>query len=305
MNGLCALMFALASAGLFLIAGWKPESIRVRTMGLPRLRNPAGPDSYSGLRTSGGQGDSSMGKSAGWASGGRARLRVKKTDAGDFIAELISLLHNGSGMVDACQEMGGMVFAIPELTDDRMKAVLARRCGHGRSDRSYLTRLARQLVASCNLSATLGCSASQCLEAVGVEHKRYLAVADKKRSALSIPRLTVKVLLILPLLVLGGSQLTSARTFQVLFMRPVGWLCLSLAAILYGLGLRWVKRLLRDFHRECGRSSGSGSGFSGHPGRRGVDTATNGGDTGMKARRAIGLSLESGEPGRFRGAAWE
>lgn len=297
MNGLCALVFALASAGLFLIAEWKPESRRVRTMGFPRFGDPVDPFGRHRLQPKGDQGDSSMGKSGGWPNGGRLRLRIKKTGAGDFIAELISLLRNGSGMVDACQEMGGMVFAIPELTDDRMKAVLVRRCGYGRSD-VYLTRLARQLVASGRLSATLGCSASQCLEAVGVEHKRYLAMADKKRAALSIPRLTVKVLLILPLLVLGGSQLASARTFQVLFMRPIGWLCLSLAAILYGLGLWWVKRLLRDFHRECGRSSGSGSGSSGHPGR-------NGDDVGMKAPQATGLSLESGGPGKSREAAWE
>ncbi len=170
-----------------------------------------------------------------------------RQDIADIISELISLVKNGSSLVEACEEAGGSSFAVPQITPSRIFTMLRRRCS---GSQPYCARVSFQLSSACELSAVLGCAAAKCLESVSADHKRFTAVEDRKHSALAVPRMTLKILLALPALILLGAQVSGSQPFAVLFTTPVGWTCLASAGVFYGIGAVWVKSLIRHFQKE-------------------------------------------------------
>lgn len=179
----------------------------------------------------------------------RGKVRIRGADlleenTSDIIAELVSLIRNGSSLISVCEEVGGCGFAVPEITEARLRQMLLQRSS---SHPKEVKRISQQLSASCHLSTALGCGAASCLEAVEAEHKRNQGIEDRRRSALAVPRMTLRVLLVLPILILLAGQMASSHTFTVLFTKPVGWICLLIAALLYGTGLMWIRSLIHHF----------------------------------------------------------
>ena len=133
---------------------------------------------------------------------GRPGKSRGRQDIADIISELISLVKNGSSLVEACEEAGGSSFAVPQITPSRIFTMLRRRCS---------------------------------------ESQPYCA---------RVPRMTLKILLALPALILLGAQASGSQPFAVLFTTPVGWSCLAGAGVFYGIGAVWVKSLIRHFQKE-------------------------------------------------------
>ena len=73
-----------------------------------------------------------------------------RQDIADIISELISLVKNGSSLVEACEEAGGSSFAVPQITPSRIFTMLRRRCS---GSQPYCARVSFQLSSACELSA--------------------------------------------------------------------------------------------------------------------------------------------------------
>ena len=57
---------------------------------------------------------------------GRPGKSRGRQDIADIISELISLVKNGSSLVEACEEAGGSSFAVPQITPSRIFTMLRR-----------------------------------------------------------------------------------------------------------------------------------------------------------------------------------
>ncbi|EFA22265.1 hypothetical protein [Bifidobacterium gallicum] len=124
-----------------------------------------------------------------------------------------------------------------------LRAMLAQHCSVADSDQQ-LTLVAQGLLAAHMLSAQLGCRAAVCCEAVRLAHARMRLQADLTANAFAMPRSTVRVLSVLPALTLLLGELLGAHPIAFLCGSVLGWVCLCVGALCWGVGLWWMRMLL-------------------------------------------------------------
>lgn len=103
----------------------------------------------------------------------------------------------------------------------------------------------RQAAAAWEVSEVSGSPLAVCLRS-SAEAARSLAQARRETDiALSGPRATSAIVLALPAVGLVLGALLGFESLQVLFLRPIGWVCLACAGGLVALARAWNARLVR------------------------------------------------------------
>lgn len=100
--------------------------------------------------------------------------------------------------------------------------------------------------AACRLSHRTGAPLAGVLAAVS-EHVAGTLEADARREAAAAgPRLSARVMTLLPLVGLGLGALVDASVLRVVALTPVGWALVAAAGALTLLGRAWMQRMMRE-----------------------------------------------------------
>ena len=166
-----------------------------------------------------------------------------------LITSLLAYVDNGGGLVEAFEEASGRRFATREVTWDRVMAMLESRC-LPKEQGATLTIMAQALMACYGLSAILGCRASDGLRAVQAMQTRRAALEEAREKAFAVPKATIRLLSILPVLTIIMGELMGARSLAFLCRPGPGTICLILGVAFYALGLVWMHLLRNDLSRE-------------------------------------------------------
>ncbi|MBM6699195.1 pilus assembly protein [Bifidobacterium pullorum subsp. saeculare] len=165
------------------------------------------------------------------------------------MATVIARLKGGAPLVGAFEELGATRFASPRLTEARIARVLAGARLAGERD-GQVRRMARHAAQACALSESLGCEASLTLEAVLASYRRERLAEERRRQAMAAPEATIRLLTALPAVTVALGEMLGASPVAFLFGSARGVACLALGAAWYGIGLVWVRRLLRTLRRR-------------------------------------------------------
>ena len=166
-----------------------------------------------------------------------------------LIASLLAYVDNGGGLVEAFEEASGRRFATREVTRERVMVMLESRC-LPQEQGPTLTIMAQALMACYGLSAILGCRASDGLRTVAAMQKRRAALDEAREKAFAVPKATIRLLSILPVLTIIMGELMGARPLAFLCRPGPGTICLILGVGFYALGLVWMHLLRNDLSRE-------------------------------------------------------
>ena len=166
-----------------------------------------------------------------------------------LIASLLAFVDNGGGLIEAFEEASGRRFATQEVTRERVMAMLENRC-LPQERGPTLTIMAQALMACYGLSAIMGCRASDGLRTVAVMQRRRAALDEAREKAFAVPRATIRLLSILPVLTIIMGEFMGARPLTFLCRPGPGTICLILGAVFYVLGLVWIHQLMNDLGGE-------------------------------------------------------
>lgn len=172
------------------------------------------------------------------------------------IASAIAYVRSGGTLLDAFGRQHGMRFAVARLTAERLYEVLASQAERSDSE-AKIKHVAMELEAACQVSTSLGCEAARCLEAASASLRRAELLEDLRKTAFAMPKATVNMLTVLPLITLVLGEILGARPVAFLLSGVRGWLCLIIGGAWYGLGLLWVRVLMRNMDSEILPSNSS------------------------------------------------
>lgn len=175
-------------------------------------------------------------------------LNAEAEGSAVLIASLVALVRNGSGLVEAYEELSGRRFATKEVTYDRVHTMLREWCLPDEQDEG-MEVIAVALVALYRLSTDSGCRASDCLQVVADMQKRQAAMKDARDGAFAMPRATVKLLSGLPILTVFLGELMGAHPLFFLFQPGAGLGCLVTGTCFYCAGLIWMRGLLNGLEK--------------------------------------------------------
>lgn len=176
------------------------------------------------------------------------RQETKVYSSENLVVLLITYLRSGASLIDACNLVRGWKSS-QMIVDFSTISSLVHRCVHG--EESQKEQLIKQLAAVCILSQKAGCSAAKCLEILHEDMRRHERTEQKRQDATAIARLTIRVLLGLPIITTVLSELTGAHAITFLFSTPLGLICFLCAAVCYATGMVWSNRLIRQFHKTA------------------------------------------------------
>ena len=166
-----------------------------------------------------------------------------------LITSLLAFVDNGGGLIEAFEEASGRRFATQEVTRERVMAMLENRC-LPQERGPTLTIMAQALMACYGLSAIMGCRASDGLRTVAVMQRRRAALDEAREKAFAVPRATIRLLSILPVLTIIMGAFMGARPLTFLCRPGPGTICLILGAAFYVVGLVWIHQLMNELGRE-------------------------------------------------------
>ena len=166
-----------------------------------------------------------------------------------LITSLLAFVDNGGGLIEAFEEVSGRRFATQEVTRERVMAMLENRC-LPQERGPTLTIMAQALMACYGLSAIMGCRASDGLRTVAVMQRRRAALDEAREKAFAVPRATIRLLSILPVLTIIMGEFMGARPLTFLCRPGPGTICLILGAAFYVVGLVWIHQLMNELGRE-------------------------------------------------------
>ncbi len=166
-----------------------------------------------------------------------------------LITSLLAFVDNGGGLIEAFEEASGRRFATQEVTRERVMAMLENRC-LPQERGPTLTIMAQALMACYGLSAIMGCRASDGLRTVAVMQRRRAALDEAREKAFAVPRATIRLLSILPVLTIIMGEFMGARPLTFLCRPGPGTICLILGAAFYVVGLVWIHQLMNELGRE-------------------------------------------------------
>jgi tight adherence protein B len=99
------------------------------------------------------------------------------------------------------------------------------------------------LVAGWAVATTVGAPMALSMRRLAVALREGADVVRDIQTALVGPRSASKLILFLPVVALGLGALLGFNSLEILFLRPLGWTCVVLAAVLIYSGVRWSKKL--------------------------------------------------------------
>lgn len=168
----------------------------------------------------------------------------------ELIVSLIAILKAGASLYEACAQLSHRPHTQVTI-DDYLMRRLVHTTVHPSSFRQYVTEDAfvHQLCAVCKLSEMAGCSTAQCLEILHEDIRRHEQRSQRRTDATAVARMTIRVLLALPLFTFLVSSLSGVGSFVFMTSSPLGWGCIALSVTLYAAGLAWMKALLKRFEK--------------------------------------------------------
>jgi tight adherence protein B len=113
-----------------------------------------------------------------------------------------------------------------------------------------VSSVAAELELAYRLGEQLGCEAGRCLDAVAASYRRSQLLHKLRRSALTMPEATIRLLSALPVVTLLLGELLGAKPLVFLLGSTSGWICLAVGVLAYGVGLIWVWLLLHSLRQS-------------------------------------------------------
>lgn len=179
------------------------------------------------------------------SSSGASRAVPARIGVAACIAAVCAALRGGGTVVEACEEQAGCRFAVPRVTVRRLRVMLAARA-LPKETAEQVDRAAAELAAACAVSATLGCPAAPCLEAVGVSYRRGRLLEDLREQAFAVPRATMLLLCALPVVTVLLGELLGAKPIAFLLGSAPGAICLMMGGCWYAVGVAWMRVMMHD-----------------------------------------------------------
>lgn len=109
----------------------------------------------------------------------------------------------------------------------------------------HMHTVSESLMASYELSNTLGCAMAECVEATAASYHAQKRAEDLRAGVAAMPKATIKLLTALPILALFAGELLGGHPILMLITTVNGWILLTIGGICYGLGLAWVSSMLQ------------------------------------------------------------
>lgn len=182
---------------------------------------------------------------------GRLRSRMRSQTREGFgpgtistLASLSSMLRCGMGIVEGAELLSKRPFATKELSLNRSYALLWK-CRSDHESPAQVYEVALALTAAYRLSEELGCEAARSVDAAATAYRRSRNVDELRSKAFSMPKATVRLLSVLPLAAIVVGEMIGIPVLAFLFTTSFGMLCLALGCCSYGLGMLWMRALLR------------------------------------------------------------
>ncbi len=119
---------------------------------------------------------------------------------------------------------------------------------HRKNIEKHMHIVSENLMAAYELSNTLGCTMATCVEATAASYHAQRRAEDLRADVSAMPESTIKLLTALPVLALLAGELIGGNPIVMLLCTTQGWVLLTVGAICYGLGLVWVRSMLRVSH---------------------------------------------------------
>lgn len=178
-------------------------------------------------------------------------------DIEEALASLVASLKAGSTFEniicnDAAVRRSGSNHVVVNV--DLIYAWLASRCLQSANNMSsrkrrnleeHMRQVAENIAAAYELSNTLGCAMSECVAATAASYHAKKREEDLQSEVAAMPEATIKLLTALPLLALLAGQLLGGNPLALLVTTAQGWVLLAVGSVCYGLGLVWVRSMLR------------------------------------------------------------
>lgn len=153
---------------------------------------------------------------------------------------------SGGGFAQFVAERTGRGLPVAEAITAALRAPQS-----GSTRRSTDESAAWSMLAAAWFVATeSGASLSRCLVDIADALRDLGRVEREISAALSGPRATTRLVLVLPLVSLGSGLLLGLDTVQVLVATPAGWACAGSGLVLMLLGRAWSRWLLRRGRRH-------------------------------------------------------
>lgn len=151
-------------------------------------------------------------------------------------------------MIDQCDEVARIaqsaaVLMGAGLAADRVWAYLAVSLEDVQSkvDPSW-----RSLASGWAIATTVGAPMGQSMRRLALALREGAEVVRDIQTALVGPQSASKLILFLPVVALGLGALLGFNSLEVLFFRPLGWICAVIAAFLIYSGTRWSRKLTNN-----------------------------------------------------------
>jgi tight adherence protein B len=103
----------------------------------------------------------------------------------------------------------------------------------------------RGLAAAWLVATDTGAPMAAALRSFGSSLRAFAATQRDIATALTAPKATARVVLVLPAVGVLFGMVLGFDTIGVLVTTPVGWICLAIGAILLALGWLWMRSLVR------------------------------------------------------------
>lgn len=110
--------------------------------------------------------------------------------------------------------------------------------------------IARHLSLCVKISLFLGLPLSDLLQHFYQIYRQRMYRENIKKRAFALPKATIKLLLSLPLLVIGAGVLFGTNPLKFLIFTTGGHLCLLVGMFFYVCGFIWVRRILKNCYHE-------------------------------------------------------
>lgn len=151
-------------------------------------------------------------------------------------------------MIDQCDEVARIaqsaaVLMGAGLAADRVWAYLAVSLEdvQAKADPSW-----RSLASGWAIATTVGAPMGQSMRRLARAFREGAEVVRDIQTALVGPQTASKLILFLPVVALGLGALLGFNSLEVLFFRPLGWICGVIAALLIYSGARWSRKLTNN-----------------------------------------------------------
>ncbi len=132
---------------------------------------------------------------------------------------------------------------IDSRCSNRIKNLSARQRSKVRKD---MRKVAQSLMSVYELSSSIGCSMTDCVQAVSDSYHANKRVNDLSSEVFAMPKATIRLLTALPFLALLTGQLLGVNPVLMIFTSSRGYALLGIGLLFYAIGLVWVTWIMKS-----------------------------------------------------------